>query len=80
MVLHRWNLKRRREGWGSFRLWRWNMRMRMKEMEKGGKMGEMGKMGERKSIGSFYMRVGIFVSMYLTSLSLFPSFRSREEK
>lgn len=32
---------------------------------------EMGKMGERKSIGSFCMRVGIFVSMYFTSLSLF---------
>lgn len=39
----------------------------MKEMvEKMGEMGKMGKMGERKSIGSFCMRVGIFVSMYLT--------------
>lgn len=35
----------------------------MKEMVE---MGEMGMMGERKSIGSFYMRVGIFVSMYLS--------------
>lgn len=55
------------------------MRMRMKEM---GEMGEM-EMGERKSIGSFYMRVGIFVSMYFTSLSLslpFISFKSEEEK
>lgn len=64
MVLHRWNLKKRREGWGSFRRWRWNMRMRMKEM------GEMGEMG--KSIGSFYMRVGIFVSMYFIFPYLIP--------
>lgn len=64
MVLHHWNLKQRREGWGSFRRWRWNM----KEMVE---MGEMGEMGERKSIGSFYMRVGIFVSMYFTSTSFF---------
>lgn len=27
---------------------------------------KMGEMGERKSIGNFYMRVGIFVSMYLS--------------
>lgn len=47
--------------------------MRMKEM------GEM-EMGRGKR--NFCMRVGIFVSMYLTSLSLslFPSFRSREKE
>lgn len=52
--------------------------MRMKEM------GEMGMgMRERKWIGSFYMRVGIFVSMYFTSLSLsfsFILFKRREIK
>lgn len=62
MVLLRWNLKKRREGWGSFRRWRWNMKMK----EMGEKMGEMGEMGKRKrkGTGSFCMRVGIFVSMY----------------
>lgn len=39
------------------------MRMRMKEM---GEMGR-GMVGERKSIGNFCMRVGIFVSMYFKS-------------
>lgn len=48
------------------------MRMRMKEM---GEMGEM-EMGERKRIGSFCMRVGIFVSMYFT----FPYPKRKKEK
>lgn len=49
--------------------------MRMKEM--GERMGEMG-MGE--SIGNFYMRVGIFVSMYCTFPYLIPPKRSFLEK
>lgn len=51
----------------------------MKEM-----VEEMGKMvGMGKSIGSFYMRVGIFVSMYFASFSLsfsFISFKREEMK
>lgn len=46
----------------------------MKEMVE--KMGEIGEMGERKSIGNFYMRVGIFVSMYLS----YPKRKKKERK
>lgn len=52
------------------------MRMRIKEM------GEMGKMGERKrkSIRSFYMRVGIFVSMYFNLFLSYPPKKSFLQK
>lgn len=46
----------------------------MKEIEMERGMGEMG-----KRIGSFYMRVGIFVSMYLTSFSFSSISFKREE-
>lgn len=49
------------------------------EMEKGGKMGR-GMVGERKRIGNFYMRVGIFVSMYFTFPFLIPPKRSFLQK
>lgn len=52
--------------------------MRMLRMEMGGKMGK--RMGERKSIGSFYMRVGIFVSMYFTLLFFLVLFKREEIK
>lgn len=54
----------------------------MKMLRMGGKMGEMGEMGmgERKSIGSFCMRVGIFVSMYFTFPFLIPPKRSFLQK
>lgn len=52
----------------------------MKMLRMGGKMGEMGEMEERKSIGNFCMRVGIFVSMYFTLHFFFILFKREIEK